>query len=634
MQYKTDEKTAEFYFRNIKMKLSCPLNNVWRIQTETDGLFDDMGAAQTLKKDLGEPYTDSPAEITVTENNGRLIISTAETRAEITESEIAFYGKTGLIRRLTDIRHRKDGAEYIFLLSSGESIYGSGERFDHVDRRGLRAHNYAIDKWCRTHGNSYIPIPFVMSTAGGGMFFNRYEHSIFDAGFTSKDKFRVTQKYAPLDLYVFTSSEPEKILYDYCTLTGFAPVPPQWAFGTLVCRYHPEFGTPEGILAMAENMEKNGFPWEAVITEGWGTYDKPRHEEFKSVIEKIHAMGKKVMVYEQCGKYPFKAEEYFGLDDSFAVKGKNGTLLRETRSMNLVDNFHHKKMRCIDLTDERAVDKWESIWSYLMNDIGVDGAKIDFCEQFPDKPFIKFADGRDPMAAHHWFPTLYSTLRYKHFNTRSDGGITFARGGGIGSQRFPFVWAGDQRREFFFLKAVLKAALSLGLSGVPFVSWDMAGYQPSYNPFDYIHEDRVFIRGMEFAAFSLNIQTHGKVKRPYDFDENTRAIYKKYADIHEELRSYLYEQAKKTSETGLPVMRHLWLYSPEDKNVYGIEDEYMLGDELLVAPVLDNKLKRDIYLPEGTWENYFTHKKFRGNQTLYDYDVPLDSIAVFKLIRE
>lgn len=621
-----------FRFRGIELLLTNPENGVWRLQSKKNGLFDKMGAAQTLSKDLGEEYDIAPAEFQTAEENGVITAAAGDgSCVVITPTVIGFYNAKGILKRsVKKIEPGKDETSVILSLSPDERLYGTGERFNRVNQRGKRVQIYAIDRWCQTEGNSYIPIPFVISSGVSGVFMNRYEHSVFDIGLTVKNQLKITQKYAPADLYIFLNETPGEILAAYSRLTGFAPVPPDWAFGTLVCRYHPEFQTKGGIYAMAEAMEKNDFPWDAVITEGWGAYKTEKRADLKEVSDRVHAMGKKMMVYEQCGKFPSNYEE-FGLEDKYAVQSDSGVELKETRSMNLLDNFHHKKMRCVDITDPECYKKWEEVWDELVHGIGVDGAKIDFCEQFPDKPIIHFADGRDPMAAHHWFPTFYNVLRYKHFNTRPDGGVNFSRGGGIGAQRYPYVWAGDQRREFYFLKAVIKAALSLGLSGVPFVSWDMAGYQPSFNPYDKIHEDRVFLRGLEFTAFSPVIQTHGRIKRPYDFDEFTMTVYRAYAKLHDALRPYLREQAEVSSKTGLPMMRHLFLYDPADEKCLDIDDEYMLGCGLLVAPVLNDAHRRNIYLPKGTWVNIFTGEKFAGGKLLKGFHAGIEAVPVFRL---
>ena len=206
--------------------------------------------------------------------------------------------------------------------------------------------------------------------------------------------------------------------------------------------------------------------------------------------------------------------------------------------------------------------------------------------------------------------------------------MCLSRGGGIGAQRYPFLWAGDQLREWRFLQAVLTSILSSGLSGLPFMSYDLAGYLPSQHPEDN-PEERVFIRGAQMGCFSSNMQTHGTVTRPYDFDPWVKDIYRVYCKLHQKLRPYLLEQAEIAVKTGAPLMRHLFLYDPQDETVYGIDDEYMLGDALLVAPVLTDAADRDIYLPRGDWTHLISGQSFKGGQRLAHFPAPLAQIPVF-----
>ena len=625
------DNQVRFRFKNHNFLLLHPQKDVWRLLSEKNGTFDLNGAAQTIAADLGETVDAQALPVELDAQKGRVCAADGSF-AEVRYDVIRFFDTCGICKRtVTDVRNTKDGIAVRLALSETERIYGTGERFNRVDQRGKRIHIYGIDRWCWKEGNSYIPIPFLFSSECSAVFFNRYEHALMDLGRTHRKAMTVTQKYAPLDMYIFTAQTPREILTAYCKLTGFAPMPCDWAFGTLVCRYHPEFSTKDGVMAMADAMEKNGFPWEAIIMEGWKTYDSARWDALKEISDILHAKGKKVMVYEQCGRFP-KSGDAFGLTDDHAVQSTSGTLLKETRSVNLLDNLSNHTMRCYDLTKPAAAEKWREIWGRIIHEVGVDGAKIDFCEQFPDSPDIRFADGRDPLAAHHWYPTYYNILSYRDFNTRPDGGLNFSRGSGIGGQRAPFVWAGDQRREFNFLGAVVKAALSLGFSGFPFVSWDMAGYRPSFLPLDKLRENEVFMRAVEFTAFSPTVQTHGNVTRPYDFDAHTKDVYRAYTCLHDALRPYIRQQAQIACKTGLPMMRHLFLYDHTDENVYGIEDEYLFGEALLAAPVLKNARKRNIYLPKGQWVNIFTGEAFDGGQTLKNYRVPLEAVPVFKNI--
>ena len=630
---RSDGINVTFEFCGVPLLLNNTGGGVWRLRSGSGGFrFDDAGAAQTLRRDLGEAPPGKPLPVSMTAAGGEFSVSAKDgSSVKIESGGLSFSDPDGrLIREIKSISEKGDGVFLTLAAYCGERFYGTGERFNRVDQRGKKVDIYAVDMWCRTRGNSYIPIPFLFSSRQNAVLLNRYERSVIDICRSKKDEILIEQKYCPLDLYVFTGPTASGVLRAYCELTGFAPMPPLWSFGTLVCRYHPEFGTKEGVFAMADAMRANAFPWDAVILEGFDPYREENFDELREIIDKIHSLGKKVLLYEQCGRFTNNSETLFGLDGSCAVRSGDGVFLEETGSFNPIDNLKKKKMRCVDLTNPRALEKWLGFRDRYIK-MGVDGAKIDFCEQFPDSPDVRFHDGRGPMAAHHWYPTLYNSLSYRIFSEKPDGGIVFARGGGIGTQRFPFVWAGDQRREFFFLKAALKAALSLGLSGVPFVSWDMAGYQPSFDPRDRLREDRVFMRGIQMTAFSLNIQTHGRVKRPYDFDAHTKDVYRVYAELHNCLIPYLAEQAEAACRTGMPVIRHLFLYDAGDSRCLDAEDEYMLGCGLLAAPVLDRKNRRDVYLPKGEWTGLLSGRKYEGGRVIKNLRVPPEAIPVFVL---
>ena len=625
-----------FHFGDVSLSLSYAGDQGWRLQSEREHCFDDFGAGQLLARDLGEEPRIVRGEITqMREGDAVRVTEASGTSVLLSDTSVTFCDAMGNIKEtLISVTDNGTDSSVSGLLRPGECLYGTGERFNTLDQRGKRVEIMAIDEWCHWEGNSYVPIPFFLSSECVGIFMNRYEHSVFDLGAEKPDVFTVYQKGAPIDLYIFLGETPQKLLYAYSNITGFAPVPADWLYGTQVCRYYPDFSTPEGVFDMAEKMKENDFPWDAVILEGWPTYDPARFGELADVTEKLHAMGKKVMVYQACGRIPGNADKLFGMKETCALEnGDTGErVLPDTDSYNPADNPTRRSSCYLDITSKEALDFWFGpVWGKLVGEIGIDGAKIDFCEQFPDHVPVRFADGRPVSGAHHWYPTLYNVLMYRQFNTRPEGGMCLSRGGGIGAQRYPFLWAGDQLREYFFLKVILRGVLSAGLSGIPFMSYDMAAYRPAKDK-TADPEPQVFVRGLEYTAFSANIQTHGVVMRPYDFDDHIKDVYRAYAKLHDVLRPYLIEQGRIASETAMPLMRHLFLYDCTDAAVRGIEDEYLLGDALLIAPVLDPVEVRDIYLPRGTWENIFTGERYEGRTTLTDVRVPLESIPVYRRI--
>lgn len=613
----------EFTQNGVPCRISFCQRAGWRLQSEYNGKFSDKGAGQRLSYYLGEAPCDMSVKTELSEDGGAVRLGAPDgSIAVIGGGSITFYAESGEeMAQIYEITVTDGGSAVCGRLLAQEAIWGGGEHFDYVNQRGYSVQINAIDKWAYTKGNSYMPIPVFLSSRGSGLFMNRFERMTADFGCesVSANEWRILVNKAPVDLYVYATGRLSDVLYGYSLISGFAPEPVKWSYGTLVCRYSPEFLTLEGILNMAEKMRENDFPWEAVIAEG---FDFNNYEALKEAADAVHAMGKKFMVWAATGRPFGKGPEDFS-EKYYVRRADNGSvLLPQAENDNPADAPDNHTASYIDITDKETAKYWfDEYWGRLIK-LGVDGVKMDFCEQFPDFIELALSDGETP-GMHHLYPTLYNTLLYNKLAAKEGGGVAYARGGGIGAQRYPFVWMGDQKRDFSFLGASLKGVLSSGISGVPFVSYDMAGYQPGTDD-----EARVFMRGIEYTAFTANIQTHGVVARPYDFDESVRKNYRLYSQLHEKLRPYIEEQGKISSETGLPVIRHLALYAPSDKNVWDIEDEFMLGAALLVAPELNGELSRDIYLPAGEWLNIFSGERFGGGW-LRAVEVPLNAVPVY-----
>lgn len=627
---RADGAGVDFTIDGADGRLDCTLSfcgkEGWRLQSAFEGEISDKGAAQILSYYLKEDEPCHTEAVTVKSADKSTILTASDgSEAEISFSpfKITFRNPSGkTASEVTGIAVKDGNTVVCGKLDCKEAMWGGGEHFDHVNQRGQHLEINAIDQWAEIKGNSYMPIPILVSSKGSGLFMNRYERMTIDVDSRAVPKntwqFRVLD--APCDLFVYTTEKPADVLYGYSLLTGFSPEPAEWSYGSVICRYSPDFSTVEGVLDMAKAMEENDFPWDAVIVEG---FNAANDAELKRMSDTVHGMGKKLMIYSQTGSNPFRAQA----DESQyqvrnALTGSNA--LVPANSDNPADNPDAGSWYYLDITSNEVREYiYNRIWGSAVKDFGVDGSKVDFCELFPDTYELIMADGKT-RGAHHWYPVVYNTLLYNKLNENSDGTMTINRGGSIGAQRYPWIWLGDQKREFRFIEAQVKGVLSSGFSGVPFITYDMAGYKNAGSD-----EADVFRRAVEFTAFIGNIQTHGTVKRAYDFDDETKAIYRKYAKIHDALRPYLVEQGKISCETGLPLVRHLALDYWQDEKVWNIEDEFMLGNKLLVAPVLNNGTVRSIYLPEGSWTNLWTGEKYEGGRTLMLYKVPADEIPVF-----
>ncbi|MBQ7335055.1 MAG: glycoside hydrolase family 31 protein [Clostridia bacterium] len=612
-------------------RLSFTGNSGWRIQTKRTEFdeFNDIGASQRLSLSLGEDPVLNLEKVTYTENDAELKITAPDgsyALLRLNAFSIEFYTATNMLANtVLNIVDDGDNSTIETALTASEAIYGTGERFNSANQRGKLVTMYTYDIWDKVNQN-YMVIPLYCSSRGSGIFVNRYEYMVSDIGQADTSVLSTEITDSVMDAYIFTTEQISDVIYGYSALSGFAEMPEEWTYGMLVCRYSPDFNTKEGVMTMISKMEQYDLPWTGIIMEGWGTYSESKWTELKSICDYIHALGKKVLVYIRAGA---AAEGVSGFYNDYYLTRTSPDGSTTSEKIPLVssgvtnpDSAGSSMWTYLDITNTEAVDWFfNTMWDRLSNEIGVDGAKIDFCEELPDNYKLNYYDDSESTSgSHHWYPTYFNCLFWEMISSKPDGGMCFSRGGGIGSQRNPYMWAGDQSRQFSRIRWQLTNMLSSGLSGVPFMSYDMSGYQYNGASQQIVDEAPVFIRGTQYSAFTICIQTHGKVRRSYDFADvgypATTNIYRAYTKLHELLTPYITEYSEIACETGMPLTRHLVLHWQDDANVYDIDDEYMFGTAFLVAPELDGKTQRDIYLPEGEWEDLNTGYVYEiGNGT-------------------
>jgi alpha-glucosidase (family GH31 glycosyl hydrolase) len=234
------------------------------------------------------------------------------------------------------------------------------------------------------------------------------------------------------------------------------------------------------------------------------------------------------------------------------------------------------------------------------------------------------------------YPNEYIESYYKFINKNNSGEkICFSRAGYTGAQRFPAHWAGDEHSTFEAFRKSIIAGLTAGMSGISFWGWDIAGFSGE------IPTAELYIRASQMAAFCPIMQYHAESKAefnqdrtPWNIAERTGdmrviEIYRNYAQLRMNLLPYIYNEALKSSNSGIPMMRTLFMEYPDDINCAGIEDEYMFGDALLVCPVIrEGAVKREVYLPEGKWMDFYDNRIYEGGRKI-EADAPIDMIPVY-----
>ena len=569
----TSEAESEVVSFQTKEGIFCSLvytgDYEWRLLAQKDEQPDinDIGAAQSLALYMDEEFEMDIQDIDISEKEDILIVTCEDdTYVEISTGEeffMKFYAPSGIeICYVNELFMDADGNMILGGMLEDEAVYGGGQRFDTVNKRGTEMTLYIGDHW-NDSSATYMTIPLFTTSRGMGMYINRYEGITADFGKACEDEWKISLQNDKLDCYFYTSGDMKDALTGYAKLTGNADIPEEWSCGTLICRYSPDLtefdmdvqksnkdGAPAGksVKTLVTSLIDSGMKPSAVIMEGWKWGDvfedsykaRTDREKLQETVDWLHEQGISAMIYMRVGG---KLERTMpGLSGEYLVHANvtaNGHTTSTTSIPDVAGDGSNPDVSSdrhfyLDITNPDAVNWYfDEIWGQLI-EIGIDGVKIDFCELFPDSDYdyngtVITYDWYDNSkieagSEHHAYPTYFISAFYKRMNELKeekgkDGSfMVLSRGGGIGSQRNPFLWAGDQVRAFDKLDDSILAVINSGLSGVPFMTYDMAGYRYGGNGVRYAdegsleYESEVFARAIEFTAFTLNIQTHGTVR--------------------------------------------------------------------------------------------------------------------------
>jgi alpha-D-xyloside xylohydrolase len=581
---------------------------------------------------------------------------------------LSSYGKHGqpFLEWLTDGSGRLYKARCNFRLDDSDRLYGMGERYSSFEYRGMTVDNYVYNEYRSQGMRTYLPVPIVINTRGYGLFANTPMYSVFDFGETLSDRMQIQVELhasCPALELIMMPGQPLDIVRQYTDVTGKPELPPKWAFGpwmssnnwdsqaevdeqlSLTNRHEIpatvfvlEQWSDEAtfyIFNDAQYEAKNGnqaLRYEDYRFPEWGRWPDP-----KGMVESLHDNGLKVLLWQiPIHKFMYgiahaqkDADEIAMLSNGYEVKMANGAPYR-------IPYNWFKDSLVIDFTSEAARDWWFEKRKYLLNDIGVDGFKTDGGECIFGHD-LQFADGRTGDEMRNLYPNAYIGSYYSFVQEHvPDGGITFSRAGYTGAQRYPLHWAGDERSTFEAFKSSLHAGLSSGLSGIPFWGWDMAGFHGD------IPTAELYIRSAQMAAFCPVMQYHAETKGQFNQDRTpwniadrtgkreALSLYKKFADIRMNLLPYIYAQALESSRSGIPMMRAMFAAYPEDRSCLTQTAQYLFGDSLLVAPVIEEgHFMKNIYFPEGNWMPLFGCVSEQSGSRYVTVRADLDHIPVY-----
>ena len=495
----------------------------------------------------------------------------------------------------------------VFLLSPGERIYGCGESFTSLNKVGQKVHLSVTDPQGPETDGMYKPVPFYFSNRGYGIFMHTSAPVTADFGASYIGAQRLFMADEQIDLFVFFG-EPKDILDEYTNITGKSSMPPLWSFGTWMSRI-TYFSQKEG-LEIARQLRQHRIPADVIhFDTGWFGVDwqcdyefaKDRFEDPVKMLRQLASDGFHTCLWQL---------PYFTPKNRFfpEIIGKGLHVKNAAGGMPVEDAI-------LDFSNPETVGWYQQKITNLLRQ-GVSTIKCDFGEAAPYDGF--YHSGRGGLYEHNLYPLRYNKALWEAVDRQYPSeGIIWARSAWAGSQRYALHWGGDAATNNIGMLGDLRGGLSFGLSGFSFWSHDMGGFVTA-SPED------IYRRWLPFGFLSSHTRAHGAPPtEPWLISESFTDAFRECAEMKYRLMPYVYAQAKDCTERGLPMVRALLVEFPQDPGAWLVEDEYMFGSQMLVAPLLESGNERQVYLPKGRWIDYQDGQVYEGGyQTIKAGPIP------------
>ena len=495
----------------------------------------------------------------------------------------------------------------VWSLAPGERIYGCGESFTSLNKVGQKVHLSVTDPQGPETDGQYKPVPFFFSNRGYGIFMHTSAPVTCDFGASYIGADRLFMADEQMDFFIFLG-EPKDILDEYTNITGKSPMLPLWSFGTWMSRI-TYFSQKEG-LEIARQLRAHKIPSDVIhFDTGWFGVDwqcdyqfaKDRFEDPVKMLKQLSKDGFHTCLWQL---------PYFTPKNRFfpEIIEKGMHVVNATGGMPVEDAI-------LDFSNPETVSWYQSKIEGLLKQ-GVSTIKCDFGEAAPYNGF--YHSGKGGLYEHNLYPLRYNKALWEvvEKNHPSEG-IIWARSAWAGSQRYALHWGGDAATTNTGMMGDLRGGLSFGLSGFSFWSHDMGGFVTA-SPED------IYRRWLPFGFLSSHTRAHGAPPtEPWLISESFTDAFRACAEMKYKLMPYVYAQAKDCSERGLPMVRALLVEFPQDPGAWLVEDEYMFGSQILVAPLMESGSGRTVYLPKGKWIDYQTGKVYEGGyQTIEAGQIP------------
>ncbi len=529
--------------------------------------------------------------------------------------------------------------------SDSDHFYGLGEQFNSLDQKGN-----VVGIWTQDHGflqdlpnpsaiqaalhPTYFPEPFMLTNRPAGILISSTAYSRFDLCASDPSRARIELWDTDMHIVLIADVDPIHIIQDFTGIVGRQPLSNPWVIG-------PWISVEGGSLSLtttADQLRADGVPSSALWYQDWvggstmlGGYDLPYHwtpdfslyPDMAGVNATLGTMGLKALAYFNSFVDESQDQWDAAVTGGYLITGSAGQPYTFTGA-------HLSPESMVDLTNPAAA-AWMQGFMQSATTLGFSGWMADFGEWLPYDSFMKAGPAT---LLHNEYPVLWARFNYDTMSAAIPSGdfAFFMRSGYLGSQPYqPVVWAGDQNTDFdsqFGFPTAVIAALNMGVSGVPIFTPDIAGFAgviPSTK--------ELYFRWTEFGCFTPVMRTHNGFEYytnwNWNRDAGTIQMFKRYAILHVDLFPYIYTYLMQAHDLGTPIMQALWLRYYRDPKTALIDDEYLFGDDMLVAPVItQGAASRTLYLPAGAWYPLDGGPSVAGGVSV-TVSAPIDTIPVF-----
>ena len=604
---------------NFTLEITSPAPDIFRVRTyHHKSMIDaDPSFELELTEELPLAVEESDKDIKITSGGMTLLITKNPFSMTYLRGNEVITKSTGkdLAIMKTDwkgLAYDKGDYEETYIrqmlsLSVGELVYGMGEKFTPFVKNGQ-----TVDVWNEDGGTSteqsYKNIPFYLTNKGYGVLVNHPERVSFEVATEMITRTQFSVKGSYLDYFVINGPTMKEVLTRYTDLTGKPSLPAPWTFGLWLSTSFTTSYDEATVMSFIDGMLDRGIPLRTFHFDCYWMkefhwcdfiWDDRVFPDPAGMLKRIKDKGLNICVWIN----PYIAQESYLYDEGAA----KGYFIKRKDGRPWQWDMWQAGMAIVDFSNPEAY-KWYQDKLEVLMDMGVDCFKTDFGERIPTED-VQFYNGADPEKMHNYYTYLYNKCVYELLERKRGKGeaVLFARSATVGGPKFPVHWGGDCWSDYESMEESIRGGLSLMMSGFGYWAHDIGGFENTSTA-------DVYKRWVAFGLLSSHSRLHGSssYRVPWVYDDEAVDVVRFFTKLKAQLMPYLYKTAIDTSRSGVPTMRSMVLEYTEDRTCHYVDKQYMLGDNLLVAPIFNEDSMAEYYLPKGTWTNFLTGEAIEG----------------------